>query len=501
MRTAEELSDINSLSNFLISTLDEGVFFGKLSEFIMSHFKEYKVQIYKSFDDGSTQLIAENGRSVTDAEITTRSHGLSSYVTRTRRAYYSNAVKRDPLLANVEYEEGTQAELCIPVNAQGTILGTIHVRSSKEGKGFAEKDITEVLTILKGVELPLNNMRMYLLAKHLNRELTKKIESREKEIANRDISTNFINVIEQEIKVIGHSKIFTDIMNLIKKVSPEDFPVLIEGENGVGKKLISKKIHSLSLRKEGPCIVAHCSALHDDVLEAELFGKNDKKGLLELANGGTLILNEISELSASLQGKLLRFLLSGEIYRVGGERGLPVSVRILSTSKKSLQKEVDEGRFREDLLYRLNTVSVFVPSLRDRAEDIKILSEHFLNLGRDKEQFKVLTNKAVDALSKYNWPGNAQELRNIMERTYVLAEGKYIDDEHLPQFVREEHKVEKIAEDIFMEITLADLEKRHIVRTLDHLSGNKTKAAKALGITVKTLYNKLHSYGLVHTKI
>jgi Nif-specific regulatory protein len=496
--TAENLSNTSELASFLLSSLDEGIFFGKLSEYVHNQFNEHKVQIYKSYEDGATQLVAENGRAITGAEITTRPHGLSSYVTRTRRAYYSNAVKRDPLLANVEYDDDVNAELCVPVNSQGTILGTIHIRS--KDKAFSENDITEVLMVLKDIELPLNNMRMYLLAKHLNRELVKRIENKEKELMTRETTKNFMAGVEQDIRVIGHSKTFTDIMNLVKKVAPEDFPVLIEGENGIGKKLISKKIHGLSDRRDSSCIVAHCSALNEDILETELFGKGEKKGLLELANGGTLILNEVSELSLGLQGKLLRFLLSGEIYRVGGERGIPVNVRILSTSKKSLQKEVDEGKFREDLLYRLNTVSIIIPALRERQDDIKALSEHFLNLNRDKEQFKVLTNKAIETLMNYSWPGNAQELRNIMERTYVLAEGKYIDEEHLPQFLKEDNRVEKVQEEDFSEMTLSELEKRHIIRTLDHLGGNKTKAARALGITVKTLYNKLHSYGLVHSK-
>ncbi len=500
MTTAEKVNELSELGGFLLSTLDEGVFFGKLSGFIHAHFSEYKVQIYKTFEDGSTQLVAQDGTSIKDAEISTRVHGLSSYVIRTKRAYYSNAVKRDPLLANVEYDSDIQAELCVPVNSKGTIIATIHVRSKKEGGAFSENDIQEILGVLTAIENPLNNMRIYLLAKNLNRELIKRIETKEKEVTKApELRSSGIDM-SQSVKIIGHSKVFTDIMNLVKKVAPEDFPVLIEGENGVGKKLICKKVHEISDRREAACIVIHCSALNDEVLETELFGKNDKKGLIELSNGGTIILNEVSELSLNLQGKLLRFLLSGEIYRVGGERGIPVNVRILSTAKKSLQKEVDEGRFREDLLYRLNTVSLFVPSIRDRKDDIKVLSEHFLNLNRDKEQFKVLTNKAIEMLMHYNWPGNAQELRNIMERTYVLADGKYIDETHLPSFVREDNQIEVVKEDEFSEMTLAELEKRHIIRTLDFLGGNKTKAARALGITVKTLYNKLHSYGLVHSK-
>jgi DNA-binding NtrC family response regulator len=215
-------------------------------------------------------------------------------------------------------------------------------------------------------------------------------------------------------------------------------------------------------------------------------------------NGGTIILESVIDLTDRIQTKLLRAMVSGEIFRVGSKVPVKINVRYISTSRESLEDAVNEGRFREDLFYRLNIVNVKMPSLDERNDDIKVLSEHFLNHGKDQDSTKMLTSKALEKLASYNWPGNIRELKNLMERTYILVEDRYIDSEHLPELTKEEVIEDAIVEE-FIEMTLHDLEKKHILKTLDHLNGNKTRAAKSLGITVKTLYNKLHSYGLVHT--
>jgi Nif-specific regulatory protein len=179
------------------------------------------------------------------------------------------------------------------------------------------------------------------------------------------------------------------------------------------------------------------------------------------------------------------------------EERIPVNVRIVAVTKKDLKELITAGKFREDLFYRLSTVSMAVPSMRERNSDIKILAEHFLN--ENKSELKFLTSNAIAKLLNYSWPGNVLELKNIMERTYALTEGKYVEDIDLPEGQVEEI-AQPIQEEAFKETTLFDLEKRHICKTLEHLKGNKTRAAKSLGITVKTLYNKLHSYGLIKPK-
>ncbi|MEX1099971.1 MAG: sigma 54-interacting transcriptional regulator, partial [Bacteriovoracaceae bacterium] len=247
------------------------------------------------------------------------------------------------------------------------------------------------------------------------------------------------------------------------------------------------------------CHIVHCSAIEESQIEVELFGTQERPGLFEKANHGTLILDCVEELSLNIQAKVLRTLLSGEIYKVNSNTPVKVNVRVVSTNKQSLDQAVEEGRFREDLIYRLNIVKIDMPSLQERKDDIKVLSEFFMNQGKDKEDYKILTTKAVEKLVNYKWPGNIQELRNVMERTYILAEDRYVDEHHLPNLAQEAQE-EEAPQESFSEMTLHELEKAHIIRSLEHLGGNKTRAAKTLGITVKTLYNKLHSYGLVQPK-
>jgi Nif-specific regulatory protein len=183
---------------------------------------------------------------------------------------------------------------------------------------------------------------------------------------------------------------------------------------------------------------------------------------------------------------------------VDTDEKISLNIRIIATSKVCLKNLVTEGKFKEELYYRLNTVGLMIPALRHRQDDVKVMAEYFLNSG--KSQAKVLTSGAIEKLTSYFWPGNAHELKNIMERTYILTDGQYIEAGHLPEFPQE-IKVEKVeAPAKYVEFTLFDLEKKHIIDTLGHLSGNKTRAAKALGITVKTLYNKLHSYGLIEAR-
>lgn len=500
MKSALDMNEVSTLSSVLLTNLDENLFFAKISEFMMNYFEEYKVMVFEAFSDGSSELKAVNGQIVDkqDAISYAKGQGLSGYVIRIKRAYYSNS-KRDPLLSTSKRDECVESELSVPVIYDGSILGTIHIQSTKEDRKFSEADVTVINQVLENLAAPISNMKMYLMAKNLNRELQNKIEQKEQELSLRGpiVQQKTANN-SNKIEMIGHSKAFVDVMNIAKRVANEDFPILLSGTSGSGKKLLGKKIHSLSGRNNNKCIIVHCAAIDEDALELELFGKTEKAGILENANGGTIILDSVDELPLGIQAKLLRVMISGEVYNVDGNTPKAVNIRVISTSKVALEKKVEEGTFREDLLYRLNIISIAVPSLDDRQDDIKILSEYFLNNGKTQEESKVLTSGAIEKLINYNWPGNVQELRNIMERTYILSEDKYIEDRHLPDFVKEiKQEVQQV--ETYTEMTLHELEKRHICNTLEHLSGNKTRAAKLLGITVKTLYNKLHSYGLVNS--
>lgn len=498
MKRALDLNQVSTLSTVLLTNLDESVFFSKISEFVMDQFGEFKVQIFEAYQDGRTELRAEDGKVVSEGMIYAKGQGLSGYVTRMKRAYYSNS-KRDPMLATSKRDDRVESELCVPVLCEDMIIGTIHIQSADADRKFTDEDVANVNEILNHLDSAIRNMRMYLIAKNLNKELQNRIEEKELELLNRGPVVKSSRGRSEKIEIIGHSNAITDVLNIAKRVAKEDFPVFIQGQSGTGKKQLAKMIHSLSERKNAECIVVHCSAIAEEQIETELFGRTDRPGVLQRANGGTVILDSVEELPLSVQGKLLRAIVSGEVYNTDSNIPSKINIRVVSLTNNSMEKAVEEGNFREDLLYRLNIVGVNMPSLHERHGDIKVLAEYFLNHGKDVADFKILTSKAIEKLASYNWPGNIQELRNIMERTYILAEDKYVDEDHLPRLVVEEVQEEAIIED-FSEMTLHDLEKRHICKTLDHLEGNKTRAAKVLGITVKTLYNKLHSYGLVHAK-
>lgn len=493
MKTAFNHNELATLSTVLLSNLDEVIFFSKLSGHVQELMKEHKVMGFEVLTDGSTHLIAENGKALSAEKILNKGQGLSGYVARMKRAYYSNNVKRDPIASTGIRDEAVEAELCVPVMFEGSVIGTINVQSVQKDRNFSESDIAVINDMLAELHSPIKNMHLYLMAKNLNRELLGRIEAKEKELSNRSniqVSRHF----DDNSQMIGLSKNFLEIVQTAKKVASQDFPVLLEGAHGTGKKILARKIHAWSGRKGG-CVVASCSAMSESQLDREIFGS---KGLLVQCNGGTLIIDDIGSTTHHIQTKLLRALVSGEMITVDTEEKIPLNVRMIASSKVSLKSLVDTGAFKEDLFYRLNTLALKIPSLKERQEDIKVMAEFFLNHG--KSQAKILTSGAIEKLVSYFWPGNAHELKNIMERTFILTDGQYIEASHLPEFAVEV-KVEKVEAVVkYQEFTLFDLEKKHIIDTLDHLSGNKTRAAKALGITVKTLYNKLHSYGMIEAR-
>jgi two-component system response regulator HydG len=262
-------------------------------------------------------------------------------------------------------------------------------------------------------------------------------------------------------------------------------------------------------------VTINCGTLQESLLESELFGHEkgaftgavaQKIGLAETADGGTLFLDEIGEISLAIQAKLLRFLQEGELYRVGAKAPIKVDVRVISASNRDLEQEVGKGTFREDLYYRLNTITLRVPPLRKRTEDIPLLINYFLETSKfGGNQPMQIDPRALVALQAYNWPGNVRELQNTVERLKILTEGDTIRFEDLPFNVR---MAKKIAEggttslpltQSAKHMTLDELEKNHILQMLSYQHGNKTKTAKVLGITIKTLYNKLHRYGLLQS--
>lgn len=315
--------------------------------------------------------------------------------------------------------------------------------------------------------------------------------------------------------IVYQSEIMSNMMKMIDRVAPSQANILVLGESGTGKELIAKAIHERSNRKNKPFVAINCGALRETLLESELFGHEKgsftgaytkKIGLAEAANGGTLFLDEVGELSQAIQAKLLRFLQEGEIFRVGGKEPIKVDIRLICATNRELDLEVQKGNFREDLYYRVNTIVISAPPLRRRKEDIPVLISHFLNNNAHAylNRGRTISDEALKEMMKYDWPGNIRELQNVCERLQILSEGHQIMLNDLPEQIRNpEVKDDFIDYDPTM--TIHELEKRYILKALSHFGGNKTQAANALGITIKTLYNKLHEYGefenfAVHTK-
>jgi len=316
------------------------------------------------------------------------------------------------------------------------------------------------------------------------------------------------SVLKRRYRVEGfvyRSRQMEEILRLVQRVSQVDATVLIEGESGTGKELISRAIHARSGRKTGPFHVIDCGTIPENLLESEFFGyrkgaftgaATSRKGLFESSSGGTLLLDEVGELPFLLQVKLLRVLQEREIRPLGSDRPRKVDVRILAATNKNLQDEVERGNFREDLFYRLNVISIRVPPLRDRPDDILPLSEHFLQkyarkMGLPRLQ---LDPSAFQCLLNYPWPGNVRELENAIQRAVALANGDVLRPEDLPDAVRGEAAGRApIAE---AGSTLEAVERRYILQVLEEQGGNRGRAAEILGIGRNTLWRKLKAYGL-----
>ena len=312
--------------------------------------------------------------------------------------------------------------------------------------------------------------------------------------------------------IIGRGSAMVDLLETVAQVAPSEATVLITGESGTGKELIAGAIHFNSTRKDGPFVKMNCAAVTETLLESELFGHEkgaftgahrQKEGRFRQANGGSLFLDEVSEMSVGMQVKLLRALQEREITRVGGETSVSIDVRVIAATNKDLLQEVKHGNFREDLYYRLNVVTLKVPPLRERREDIPLLAQHFLSTFSEKnhKQIKGVTPQAMDRFLKYAWPGNVRELMNAVERAVVLSRSDYLDEQDLPLSLRENERSEDQSVlskgGVSANLPLEDVEKATILRTLESSMGNKSEAARRLGITRKTLHKKLKKYGMM----
>ena len=347
---------------------------------------------------------------------------------------------------------------------------------------------------------PVNLDRLSLLVKRAlsSRELVLQHRALKEEVEKLEKKRNYSNIV-------GKSAQMQKIFELLAQVAPSKASVLITGESGVGKELVADALHQFSARSEYPFVKVHCAALSESLLESELFGHEKgsftgavglKKGRFELADRGTIFLDEIGDINQSVQIKILRVLQEKSFERVGGEKTVKTDVRIVSATNRDLKKEIEDGNFREDLFYRLNVVNIHIPPLRERKEDIQLLAASFLNEFSEENNKSIegIDPKAAMALYNYAWPGNVRELRNCMESAVVLCRKHIIALDDLPPSLAEDTEGNYIK--IAMGVSLAEAEKVIIRNTLNLEKGNKSKAAEILGIGRKTLHRKIHDYGL-----
>ncbi len=301
--------------------------------------------------------------------------------------------------------------------------------------------------------------------------------------------------------IVGGTQAIGEVIDVIQRVAPTNATVLVEGETGTGKELVARAIHSLSNR-QGPFVPVNCGSISPDLLESELFGHvrgaftsahSSREGLFSYAHGGTLFLDEISEMSLGMQAKLLRALETKSIRPVGADREVPVNVRVIAATNRQLSTEVDAGRFREDLFFRLNVLAITVPPLRERSEDIAELARHFSHELSDELRVPPvpLSHDDIVKLKDYSWPGNVRELRNVIERSLLL--GKLPGDIYLTGGAEGGGEASP-AGPLPLNWSLAEVEKHHMLRVLESMKGNKSKAAKSLGVSRKTLERKLKAW-------
>jgi Nif-specific regulatory protein len=373
-----------------------------------------------------------------------------------------------------------QSIACVPLCIKDRQIGAIYLDSLTKRGRFTRDNLPFLTAFANQAAVAIENARLYASLSRENRRLRTEV----KRVHGFD-------------ELIGHSRPMKDVFDTMTRVLDSDAAILIEGESGTGKELVARAIHYNGHRSEASFVAIFCGSLPEDLLESELFGHKkgaftgaavDKPGLFEEADGGTVFLDEIGDLTPRIQTALLRVLQEGEVRRVGETKPHYVDVRIVSATNKPLKGLIKEGEFREDLYYRLNTISVTMPPLRRRRADIPLLAHHFLDLFARKKEVKGFSEEVLDTLQSYSWPGNVRELENTIERAVVLARSDVITKEDL----RMPHDERR---DLFEPgITLKEVERIVVERTLDACSGNISEAARTLDVSRRWLHYRLNEW-------
>ncbi len=430
---------------------------------------------------------------------------LSTTVMREGQAVLARNVMDDSQLGSRDSKGEILATsvICAPIRRDGKVLGVIHLYSTDVGKPTDPDDLEFTLAVADTVAVALENLsRQQELAENLNQIRDENVQLRER--------------LGVESEIIGTSEVMNQVTREIARAAPSRATVLIRGESGVGKELVARAVHFSSPRKKGPFGCLNCAALSETLLESELFGHEKgaftgaterKIGKFEAADKGTLMLDEIGEMSPKTQAKFLRVLEGHPFERVGGSEQIKVDVRVIAATNRDLEKDVAEGNFRRDLYFRLHVLEIVVPALRKRPEDIPELSEYFLHrfVAETGSKIKGFTPRAMEEMLRYRWPGNVREMKNVIERAVVLTRSEYIDhDDLVLSTLRTAGDTDSGLLDAAIArnepTSLADIEKQHILETLRQTGWNKSRAAIILGIERSTLDRKIRRYDLVEEK-
>ncbi|MER3499671.1 MAG: sigma-54-dependent Fis family transcriptional regulator [Chitinophagaceae bacterium] len=400
----------------------------------------------------------------------------------------------DVILCDVKLPDGNGVELSKKIKDKFPLLEIILLTAFgniPDGVQAMKNGAFDYIT--KGDD---NNKIIPLLYRAMEKvDLAKKVQQLEKQLGDKHSFD----------KIIGKSKPIQKAIELARKVAATDTTVLLTGETGTGKEVFAQAIHQESKRNRNNFVAINCSAFSKDLLESEMFGhksgaftgaNKDQKGLFEEANNGTIFLDEIGEMSLELQAKLLRVLETGEFLRVGESKPTKVNVRIIAATHRNLQKEIEQGHFREDLFYRISVFQIELPPLRERAIDIEALAKHFANLfaAKTNTKTKSLSSDFIETLKLYQWNGNIRELKNVMERSVILSDTDELTFDTLPYDLQTNQMQKKKNGKQLSAFDLASAEKLHIQKVLNYTNGNKAETARLLNISVTTLYRKLDDY-------
>jgi Nif-specific regulatory protein len=435
--------------------------------------------------DGHQPVAARNMSKKTISSIQNLSTSVVNQVLKDNKPLLSIDAQSDDRFQGAESVVIQQIKsiLCTPLILNGKSIGVIYMDSRVSNRQFDKSSLEFLKAFSRQATIAITNTRLLENLKSENKRLKKQIDG-----------TNRFP------EIIGKSESMLHIFDLIRDIADSTASILIEGESGTGKELVARALHVHSSRSENPFIPIFCGSLSENLLESELFGhkkgaftgaSENKIGLFEEADKGTVFLDEIADISINIQTKLLRVIQEGEVKRVGETDIRNVDVRIVSATNKDLKLEVENGNFREDLFYRLNVINIKMPPLRERRNDISLLADHFLRYYalKNKKNIHSLSKEAIEHLNEYHWPGNVRELENAIERAVILAKGSELDSGLF--------QLAKVESHLPLGKTLDEINKFAIIKTIEMLGNNRTKAAKVLGVSRRWLQYRLKDWGMV----